>query len=55
MFVSSTAAAAVQHRTPSPASRVPAALLAVFALAPDQAVGVHAFAAAVARAHAAVA
>jgi len=55
MFVSSTAAAAVQHRTPSPASRFPAALLAVFALAPDQAVGVHAFAAAVARAHAAVA
>ena len=30
------AAAAVQHRTPAPAaSRVPAALLAVFALAPD--------------------
>jgi hypothetical protein len=43
------AAAAVQHRTPAPAaSRVPAALLAVFALAPDPAVGAHAFAAAVA-------
>jgi hypothetical protein len=41
------AAAAVQHRTPAPAaSRVPAALLAVFAGAPDQAVGAHSFAAA---------
>ena len=39
----------MQHRTPAPAaSRVPAALLAVFALAPDPAVGAHAFAAAVA-------
>ena len=46
------AAAAVQHLThdtPAPASsRVPAALLVVFALAPDPAVGVHTFAAALA-------
>ena len=50
MFLSSGyAAAAVKHRTPAPAaSRVPAALLAVFAPAPDPAVGAHAFAAAVA-------
>jgi hypothetical protein len=39
----------VQHLTPAPAaSRVPAALLAVFALAPDPVVGAYAFAAAVA-------
>ena len=39
----------MQHRTPEPAaSRVPAALLAVFALGPDPAVGAHTFAAAVA-------
>ena len=47
MFVSSIgcAAAAVQHRTPvMAASRVLAAILAVFAaLAPDSAVGAHAF------------
>jgi hypothetical protein len=52
MFVSSIgcAAAAVQHRTPvMAASRVLAAILAVFAaLAPDSAVGAHAFTAAVA-------
>jgi hypothetical protein len=37
------------RRTPAPAaSRVPAAVLPVFALAPDAAVGAHAFAAAVA-------
>ena len=39
----------MQHLTPAPAaSRVPAALLAVFALAPDPVVGAYAFAAAVA-------
>jgi hypothetical protein len=50
MIVSSgCTAAAVHHRTPVPAaSRVPAALLAVFALAPDPAVGAHSFATAVA-------
>ena len=38
----------MQQRTPAPAaSRDPAALLAVFALAPDPAVGAHVFAAAV--------